>query len=1590
MLTQEIRQALAKQKSALLAALVNRHETAPIQRRSGDYKLAPLSYAQQRLWFLDQLSPMETSYNDPAALRIIGDLDISSFGRSLNKIIERHEVLRTRFILCDGEARQEIADSFTLDIPMVDLSGLGPIAREAQAHGLLSDMACRPFDLSTGPLLRALLLDLVTNETGDREHLACFVMHHIVSDGWSMDILIREFTACYTEFSSGRVCSLPPLPIQYADYALWQREWLTGDVLDRQLSYWRRVLDGVPAALDLPTDWPRPAMPDGRGATHRLLISRQTTEKLNVLSRRAGATLFMTLLASFFVLLSRYSGQKTVCVGTPIANRRRVELEGLIGFFVNTLTLRGDLNGDPRFFEFLARVREVSLGAQAHQDLPFERLVEELRPVRDMSRSPLFQAMFVMQNAPSRALTLPGLRFENIALENETAKFDLTLSIAEEEDGVLSVSFEYGTSLFLASTIKRIATHYVELVEAVATDPVQRLSELSPLTRDERSLLGEVWNSTTVTNSNDGLVHELFERQAELFPDREALVFNEERLSYDLLNKRANKLAHELIDRGVGPDIIVGLCVESSPDVVVGLLGILKAGGAYLPLDPSYPPERLSYVIGDSAPLLILTQERLRERLPAGTQLICLDTEHPAYSKRPSYNPLRRAQSQNLAYVIYTSGSTGRPKGVLMPHSGLLQLLSWHEEVYPGLKRTLQFASLSFDVSFQEMFVVLGSGGALVLVSEDDKRDFPRLLRLLDFEHVERVFVPFAVLQPLAELVIRGHAPPRAVREIISAGEQLLLTPSLTAWLKTATPCRLINQYGPTETHVVKSHVVTSDDGALPPIGRPIWNTRIYILDGLGGPVPIGVAGELYIGGVGLARGYLNRADLTAERFVPDPFSTTGERLYRTGDLCRYRPDGEIEYLGRIDTQVKIRGFRIELGEIEAQLSRLPEVREAVVVARQDEGTGEKRLVAYVTGREGARPEIAGVRAALSQWLPDYMVPAAFVVLDALPLNRNGKIDRRALPAPDMAAARSNDYVAPRSETEALLCEIWGDVLGVDRVSVEDNFFELGGHSLLAVRVMARVGRDFGCEPALRTLFAAPTVCEFAKAVEAAQKGDGEGDAAPPLVSYCRSGMSPPLSYAQQRLWFLDQLTPSDASYNVPAALRLVGEIDIGSFERAVNEIVSRHEVLRTRFVLDGGEARQEILASLWIEISRVDLRGVEGREAREAEARRLATTAAQLPFDLARGPLLRVGLFDLGKNGHGEEEHVAVFVLHHIVSDGWSTDVLIREFGACYAAFRSGEPCALSPLAIQYADYALWQREWLTGEVLERQLSYWRRALEGAPAALDLPTDWPRPATPDGRGATLEIVVDAQIASGLRSLSRREGATLFMTLLAAFQLLLSRYSGQVDICVGAPVANRRRVELEGLIGFFVNTLVLRGDLSGDPSFVAFLSRVRETALSAQMHQDLPFERLVEELHPERDMSRAPLFQAMFVLQNAPSRELDLSGLRLEPVEIESGTSKFDLTLSVAETADGSLICAFEYATSLFEASTIARLAGHYETLLEGIVAKPQARLSDLPLLDDLERRLVLEAWNATTASYASSLFFMSFFRRGRRRVRRR
>jgi amino acid adenylation domain-containing protein len=1514
----------------------------PVQRGEA----LPLSFAQERLWLIDRLQHGGAVYNVPAGVRLHGALDASALERALGEIVRRHDALRTTFPEREGAPVQHVAPFTGWTLPAEDLSALDAARRDAAVRERAAEDAARPFDLAAGPLFRAQLLRLT-----DDDHVLLLNMHHVVTDAWSLGVLFRELSALYEAFREGRASPLPALAVQYADYAVWEREQLRGAALEQHLAYWRARLAGAPALLELPSDHSRPPVATYRGAHVPIDLPASLLERLEALGRGEGASLFMVLLGAFSALLSKYSGSEDVVLGSPAAGRTRREVEGLIGFFVNTLVLRTELDGDPSFREVLRRVRTATLGAYEHGELPFEKLVAELQPERSLGHSPLFQVLFALQNADLSGAELAGLRMEGVEVDVDTTKFDLELHLMAHPGGLGGV-LTYATDLFERGTVERMAAHLTRVLEQVAGDAELRLSALALVDEGERRQL-DAWAGTDAPVPADACIHGLVEAQAARTPDAVALVHETESVTYAQLNARANRVAHHLRGLGVGPETRVGICLPRGVEMVAAILGVLKSGAAYVPLDPAYPPERLSFMAADSGMTVLVTVDALRGVLPVGdgVRIVRLDTDAQAIAAAEDTNPRGGAHPRSLAYLIYTSGSTGVPKGVAIEHANAVAMLAWGAEVWSAeeLSGMMAATSVCFDISVYEIFLPLSRGGRVILMEN--------ALALPESAAADQVRLVNTVPSAIAALLAGGGIP-SGVRTVNLAGE--LLRQELVDAVYARGVERVYDLYGPSEDTTYSTYALRAPGGA-PSIGRTISNTRGFIVDAGLRLVPAGVAGELCLSGKGLARGYLGRPGLTAEKWIPDPFAAEpGGRIYRTGDRVRWRADGTLQYLGRMDQQVKVRGFRVEPGEIEAALRRHPGIADCAVVARVDE-TGDRRLAAYVVGE--ATPE--ALRAHLRGTLPEYMVPGAFVRLDALPLTPSGKIDRKVLPAPDFASAEAHADPVPevRTPVEEVLAGIWEDVLRVEHVAGDDNFFQLGGHSLLATVVLARIQEVFGVRLPLSALFKAPTAAELAAEVETLRRAGLPP--LPPVVPVGRDGALP-LSFAQERLWFLDRLQPESAFYNVPIALWLSGALDVRALEQALGEIVRRHEVLRTTFAEaeGGGEggAVLSIAPYAGIDLPVDDLSGAD-----DDEVRRRALAEASRPFDLATGPLYRARLLR-----RGADEHVLLFSMHHVVSDEWSLGVIFRELSALYAAAVDGSPSPLPELAVQYADYAVWQRDQLRGETLDRQLAYWKDRLAGAPAVLELPADHPRPTLQTHRGARELFELPADLLHRLEALGRAEGATLFMVMLGVLQALLAKYTGSEDVVVGSPITGRSRHEVEGLVGFFTNTLVLRTDLSGDPDFREVLRRVRETTLGAYDHQDVPFERLVEELQPERSLGHSPLFQVMLIQGDSAPNALDLPGVTLHRYEGGTETSKFDLTLAVNAHPDG-ILGAMEYSTDLFERATVQRMVGHLRRVLDQVATDPHVRLSALELMGEEERSLVVETWNATETAYPTA-----------------
>lgn len=1497
---------------------------------------APLSFAQERLWFLHQFEPESVTYNVCLALRITGRLNVPAMSQSMNDVMRRHESLRTTFAARDGRPVQVIVAPQNGELPFTDLSTLPESQRQTVVKRLAHEGYSRQFDLVAGPLFQPLLFRLA-----QEEHILLLRFHHIIFDQWSLDVLTRDVGESYQAFEQGQASSLPEPRLQYADFAHWHRESLTDDVLTREVSYWRSQLEDSPEIMNLPTDRPRPPHMTYEGDSVEFELSESLTERLRSLTRSSGSSLFMTLLASFQMVLSRYTGQDDIVVATPVTGRNTVETEELIGFFINTLLIRTRLSGNPSLREVTERVRETVLEAQSHQDLPFEKLVEELHPERSLSHGPLFEVMFVFKSNARTVTQVRDLTMNFVEMGSGAEKFGITFVVGEGPQR-LGCSLSYRTDLFDRSTIERLANHWRQLLTAMVTAPDQMLSDVELLDETEQAQILKEWNHTAATWTNPSMLN-LFARQVELTPDAPAVQFADQYLSYRGLDTRANQIANYLRGLGVGNDACVGIRLEPSLEMVTAVLGVLKAGAAYVPLDPAYPAERLNLMLTDAGCAVLLTRDNW-----------------PSFENESDIDPRVQIDPENLVNVIYTSGSTGVPKGVAMTHRALGNLVCWQTSEKSQPVRTLQFASLSFDVSFQDIFTTWCSGGTLILVTNEQRHDAKRMLEFLAAEQVERVDFPFVYLQHLAEAYEQGGPEPAGLRDVITAGEQLECTPQIRQFGERL-QFNFYNQYGPSETHVATQHALTGTPANWPtlaPIGRPIANSQVYILDRRLKPVPVGIAGELFVGGTNLSRGYLHQPDLTAERYVPNPFGDTGERLYRTGDLARYLVDGTIEFLGRIDTQVKVRGFRIELGEIEATLRTHPQVLHALVMAH-GAARSQRRLVAYVVGVGGVKPNLNDLKTWLKERLPAYMAPSGWVVLDELPLTPSGKINRAALPEPDGEDSLAwSTFSPPQTLFEESLAAIWQQVLNLERVSRDDNFFWLGGHSLLATQITSRIRDAFHIELPVRVLFESPTIAELARRIETAMRS-GAVIAAPALKP-APDDNHLPLSYAQQRLWFLTQLMPGSNAYNLPAEMALDGTVSIGTLEQSFSEVLRRHQALRTTFVLVGSQPVQRINPAPRFTLPLVDLNRLAAVE-RPIVAERLRQEVALRPFDLESGPLVRAALVRVD-----EQESLFLLNMHHIVTDGWSTGVLLHDVETIYFSYSKGQPSPLPELEVQYADYARWQRDWLQGEVLEEEVAFWRRQLEGAPTLLDLETDHPRQLLRSLKGAQHPVVFSETVSRWLREFHRQEGATLFMALMAGFHALLWRYTGQNDILVGTPIAGRSRVELEPMIGFFVNMIPIRTSFTRCPTFRELVHQVRDSALAAYTHQELPFDKLVEELQPRRAPGRNPIFQAILAFQTA-APQTQLAKVTLPAGAPLSADVKFDLEVYLRDTPSG-IRGSLVYSPELFEPAFISRMVYHFQQLFEKAMVEPDSELTTLSLLDDAEYRQVVEEWNETAA----------------------
>ena len=1530
-----------------------------------------LTPGQEGVWLLQRLAQDSAVYSVGCVAKIHGEVDDRALGAALVALVNRHAALRTTFVQVHNRPRAQVAARLN---PQLIIETVEGTQREVEEH--VARKLRVPFQVEQGSssLVRAHLV----HRRGSASALLGLVVHHLVTDFWSMATLARELGELYEAERRGKPALLPALDRSYAEHARALESSASADQAERDWAFWKPMLENCPP-LGVSTDRPRRALRSFGVHRVSLRIDEAVTQGLKKLARESSTTLFVTVLAAYQAFLHRWSGQEAVIVGSPVSGRG-AGFAGTLGFFAQLLPFRADVAPGQNFVDVLAQTKQRALGAFAHQGLPYGRMIQRLG-LSGSAGAALVQASFAWQQLPRGAdpqllpfalgelgaqLAFGSLTLERVQTNLNLSEYEVSLELGEHSGGLIG-SLQLNAELFDEQTLNRIARHLGTFLEGLVEAPRARISTVPLFGAAERESLLHEWNQTQVPFP-DACVHQLFERQAAVRPQAPAISFGDVALSYRQLNRRANQLARQLRAQGVKSEDLVAFAMPRSADAIVCMLAILKAGGAYLPVDPNHAQERLDVMLETSGAKLLVVHPALEERFTAASvHKLLLPAVWNETTALEDENLNLASHPLNLAYALFTSGSTGRPKAIPVTHQGIVRLVVNTNYVQlTSADCVAQVNNHSFDAVTFEVWGALLNGARLVGVSREDGLSAEAFGREIQRHGINTVLFTTAVFN---KLIRENPSLFRGIKHVLFGGEAC--DPStIRTVLKEGPPEHLINAYGPTEaTAIAATHEIRSvADGAQSlPIGYPIANTQLYILDQQLEPVAVGLTGELYVGGPGLARGYLGRGDLTAASFIPNPFGPEpGARLYRTGDFVRRLADGSVVFLERRDGQIKLAGFRIELGEIQARLLELPGVGEAAVVVR-DEAADVKRLVAYVVAKPGQTLVASMLRDRLAAQLPAYMVPVGIGVLPALPMTANGKLDRKALPPVEVAAA-ADSYVAPRTPVEQRLAASWATLLHLGRVGIHDNFFALGGHSLLATQAHVELREAFGVELPLRSFFETPTIAELAiQVLEAVPSKQGR-------VFEPVSRASPlPLSFAQERLWFLDRLEPDSPFYVIAGALELNGSLDAAALEASLREVVLRHEALRTTFHEVDGQPVQRVESKFSFELQRVDLSSLEAAE-REVELKRQAQAEALRPFSLHQAPLLRAKLVKLSA-----QRQVLLISMHHIASDGWSVGVLAHEVGELYEARKEGRPSRLLPLAVQYVDFTAWQRASLQGEPLEGLLKYWRAQLQGMSPVLELPTDRPRPAVQRFRGAQARVQIGAELTRALETLGQEEGATLFMTVLAAYQAVLGRYAQQTDVAVGTPIANRTRAEVAPMIGFFVNTLVMRGDLSGRPSFRELLRRTREVALGAFAHQDLPFEKLVEDLRPERSLSRSALFQVMFVLQ-PPQEALRLKGLELSLLEQDFGTAKFDLTLTLGK-AGGGLSGTLEYATDLFDAQTAQRLVGHLQMLLQGVVSRPDVPLDGLELMPPAEWQRVVHEWNQTQVPFPDACVHQLFER---------
>lgn len=1546
-------------KSGDLTALQALRDQGFFQDREVGKPGFPVSHAQRRFWVLDQLEKNAAFYNISEAVIFQGDLNAAALENALHALIQRHESLRTTFTDFTGEPRQLVHAKIDFHLERRDLSA------EAQAEQLARETAVQesltPFDLRQGPLLRALLLKLAEDR-----HVFLFTIHHSVCDAWSMGILLRETMTLYAAYADGQENPLPPLKLQYKDYAAWQKALMKDESSQSHRAYWHNKLRGEVPALELPLDRARPPFQTFHGASAQFAIDPDASAALREFCQERGVSLFMALCALLKVLLFRYTGQADILVGSPTAGRLHPALEDQVGCYINTLALRDRLTPETSFETLLQQVKQTAIEAYEHQAYPFDSLVEELDLPRRLNRSPLFDVMIALQNIERPAFSLTGVTLEPFEQPVHTSKFDLTFVFVETPQGIQG-EIEYNTDLFFGDRIQRMIAHFSTLLASVLRDPQQPVSRLNLLPPAERQRLLEDFNNTSADYPQDATLASLFEAQVKATPDNTAVIFEEHALSYRTLNQQANRIAYLLRNEyQVQPDDRVGLLLDRSDRLLTAILGIVKAGAAYVPVDPHYPEDRIQYILEDSQCRVVLDEELFSKFLQQPPHVL---------PDLPS-----AAKSDHAAYVIYTSGSTGKPKGCVITHRNVVRLMKNNRQYFDFNERDVWIVahSFCFDFSVWEMYGALLYGGKLIVPRHDDVRDVARLLRLVKQHRITVLNQTPSAFYRFSDAEEREaqHTLDQHLRYVIFGGERLE-----PAYLQTWTThypletIRLINMYGITETtvHVTvyalrHADIYGKNEGS--PIGRPIPETTVFVCSSAMELQPIGVPGEMYVGGSGVCRGYLGRDDLTAARFLKNPFKR-GERLYRTGDIGQWRSDGTLAYLGRNDDQVQIRGFRVELGEITHCLLCHKAVNKAVVLARTTP-EGSQEVIAYLVGKSGF--DLQELRQYMRTSLPEYMIPSYLIPIEEIPMTPHGKVDAAALPKPEEASHSDGvTYETPRNETEQRLVEIWKTVLNRDVIGIHDNFFESGGHSLNATLLASKIHQVTGTSISLREIFQSPTIAELAALIHQNTPAVFTGiEPIPAAESYA-------VSHAQRRLWVIDKMSVNKVAYNIPRVNLLEGELNLESLSRAVQTLIERHESLRTTFFEIDGEPRQKIHA-LTEFANRQPFTVISVEEAAHPEqaARIHVQQALATPFDLEQGPLFTLRLIRLSAT-----RHVCVLNMHHIISDGWSLDLLLRELLELYRAYAQDEPNPLLPLRIQYKDYAAWQNAFLAEKEVNTLRQYWREKLEGEIPALELPTDFPRPPVQTFRGKSAACLFPQPLAQGLRTLGAQygeSGATLFMTIAALVKVLLYRYTGQEGTIVGTPAAGREHADLEHQVGCYVNMLALRDTLTGDESFMTALKKVKQTVIDAHEHQAYPFDHLVEELNLTRDMGRSPLFDVVVALRNIEQPLPEMPGIRTLPFEYETDMSKFDVGFFFTEMEDGSLQLDIEYCSDLFLPERIQRMTEHLRELARSVTRQPHTAVKHLNLLPEWERQKVLVEFNDTQRNYPHTSTIVELF----------